>query len=230
MVAAILTRALENAKECLGVNVCSRRLNGTALEYALKFGVSSLMAKAVFHKGQRVYVKPVATWAMIENVNPQWVKGVEEPLRVTYDTGLGRDFQAHELAAEEKDPHKPDLLETENWRILRAVNRLSQEARDPRHPYPGTYPVVVTDEKDWGGWRVPMAEYDRDPQRVEHQSRVFANALRLMRVARELIEFAQDYPHETPGQLLELAKQAEMTLAAVYHEPTPRADSPAQAV
>ena len=63
------------------------------------------MAKAVFHKGQRVYVKPVATWAVIEQVHPQWVKGVEEPLRVTYDTGLGRDFQAHELAAEEKDPH-----------------------------------------------------------------------------------------------------------------------------
>ena len=72
------------------------------------------MAKAVFHKGQRVYVKPVATWAVIEEVRPQWVKGVEEPLRVSYDTGLGRDFQAHELAAEEKDPHKPDLIETES--------------------------------------------------------------------------------------------------------------------
>lgn len=183
------------------------------------------MAKAVFHKGQRVYVKPVATWAVIEQVHPQWVKGVEEPLRVTYDTGLGRDFQAHELAAEEKDQHKPDLIETENWRILRAVNRLSQDARDPRHPYPGTYPVVVTDEMDWGGWRVPMSEYDRDPQRIEHQSRVFANALRLMRVARELIEFAQDYPQETPRQLQELAQQAEMTLSAVYHEPTPRMEA-----
>lgn len=183
------------------------------------------MAKAVFHKGQRVYVKPVATWATIENVHPQWVKGVEEPLRVTYDAGLGRDFQAHELAAEEKDPQKPDLIETENWRILRAVNRLSQDARDPRHPYPGTYPIVVTDEKDWGGWRVPMAEYDRDPQRVEHQSRVFANALRLMRVARELTEFAQDYPQETPRQMIELAQQAEMVLAAVYHETKPRMEA-----
>ncbi|MDZ4693479.1 hypothetical protein [Terricaulis sp.] len=179
------------------------------------------MAKAVFHKGQRVYVKPVATWAVIENVHPQWVKGVEEPLRVTYDTGLGRDFQAHELAAEDKEPQKPDLIETENWRILRAVNRLSADARDPRHPYPGTFPVVVTDEKDWGGWRVPMAEYDRDPTRVEHQSRIIANALRLMRVSRELIEFAQDNPHETPGQLLDLARQAEMVLAAIYHESAP---------
>jgi hypothetical protein len=187
------------------------------------------MAKAVFHKGQRVYVKPVATWAVIEHVNPQWVKGVEEPLRVTYDCGLGRDFHAHELAAEERAPEKPDLLEIENWRVLRAVNRLSADANDPRHPFPGTYPVVVTDEKDWGGWRVPMAEYDRDPNRIEHQARVIANALRLMRVARELIEFAQDYPHETPGQLLELAQQAEMVLAAVYHEPAPKADAVAAA-
>lgn len=182
------------------------------------------MAKAVFHKGQRVYVKPVATWAVIESVNPQWVKGVEEPLRVTYDTGLGRDFQAHELAAEEREPNKPDLIETENWRILRAVNRLSADGRDPRHPFPGTYPVVVTDEKDWGGWRVPMAEYDRDPQHIERQARIVANALRLMRVSRELIQFAQEYSHETPAQLMELAQQAEMVLAAIYHEPGPKPD------
>jgi hypothetical protein len=187
------------------------------------------MAKAVFHKGQRVFVKPVATWAVIESVNPQWVKGVEEPLRVTYNTGLGRDFQAHELGAEEQAPAKPDLIEIESWRVLRAVNRLSADARDPRHPNPGTFPVVVTDEKDWGGWRVPMAEYDRDPARVEHQARVIANALRLMRVARELIEFAQDNPDETPNQLSDLARQAEMLMAAIYHEATPRIAAPAAA-
>lgn len=187
------------------------------------------MAKAVFHKGQRVYVKPVGTWAAIERVNPQWVKGVEEPLRVTYDTGLGREFQAHELAAEDIEPTKPDLIETETWRVLRAVNRLSNDARDPRHPYPGTFPVVVTDEKDWGGWRVPMAEYDRDPQRVEHQARIVANALRLMRVARELVQFVQEFPHETPGQLTELAMQAEAVFAAIYHEAPPRMDAVAAA-
>ncbi len=182
------------------------------------------MAKAVFHKGQRVYVKPVATWAVIERVNPQWVKGVEEPLRVSYDTGLGREFQAHELAADEDEPAKPDLIETENWRVLRAVNRLSADARDPRHPHPGTFPVVVTDEMDWGGWRVPMSEYDRDPQRIEHQARVIANALRLMRVARELAQFAQDNPHETPSHLADLAAQAEMVFATIYHDPKPKLD------
>ena len=177
------------------------------------------MAKAVFHKGQRVYVKPVATWATIDRVNPQWVKGVEEPLRVTYDVSLGRDFHAHELAAEDRAPDKPDLLETENWRVLRSGNRLSADARANHHPFPGTYPVVVTDEKDWGGWRVPMAEYDRNPNHIEHQARVIVNALRLMRVARELIEFASDHPHETPDELRDLAKKSEMVLAAIYHEP-----------
>jgi len=182
------------------------------------------MAKAVFHKGQRVYVKPVGTWAAIERVNPQWVKGVEEPLRVTYDAGLGREFHAHELAAEDLEAVRPDLIETETWRVLRAVNRLSADARDPRHPYPGTFPVIVTDEKDWGGWRVPMAEYDRDPQRIEHQARVVANALRLMRVARELVQFVQEYPHETPAQLTDLAMQAETVFTAIYHDPAPRMD------
>lgn len=178
------------------------------------------MAKAVFHKGQRVYVKPVATWAVVEQVLPQWVKGVEEPLRVAYDVGLGREFQAHELVGEDRSPEKPDLLETENWRILRAANRLSAESRDARHPFPGTYPVVVTDEKDWGGWRVPMAEYDRHPARIELQARIIANGMRLMRVARELAEFASEYPQETAGQLQELARQAEVLLSGIYHDPT----------
>ncbi|MEQ1618614.1 MAG: hypothetical protein ABL883_09760 [Terricaulis sp.] len=177
------------------------------------------MAKALFHKGQRVFVRTVGTWAAVERVAPQWVKGVEEPLRITYDVGLGREFQAHELAAEEKEPSRPDLIVSENWRVLRASNRLSAEARDPRHPFPGTFPVVVTDEQDWGGWRVPMAEYDREPQRVEHQARVLANALQLMRVARSLVEFAQDFPDDTPGPLIDLARQAEMVLAAIYREP-----------
>src|SRR5262249_8177025 len=112
----------------------------------------------------------------------------------------------------------PDLIETENWRVLRAVNRLSADARDPRHPHPGTFPVVVTDEKDWGGWRVPMAEYDRDPERIEDQSPGLFHGLRVIPRARELIEFSQDKPHETPRALTELAQQAEMVMAMIYHD------------
>src|SRR5262249_48419489 len=152
------------------VKLCSRSFKATRVSPLPSGGRGARpMAKAVFHKGQRVYVKPVATWASVEQVLPQWVKGVEEPLRVTYDVGLGREFQAHELAAEDREAARPDLLETENWRILRGSNKLGAQCDATRHPFPGTYPVVVTDDKDWGGWRVPMAEYDRDPQRIEYQ-------------------------------------------------------------
>lgn len=174
------------------------------------------MAKACFHKGQRVFVKPVGTWTLVESVLPQWVKGVEEPLRVTYEVGLGREFQAHELAAEEAEVVQTDLLELEKWRILRAANRWRQ-GQDKTAVANGTFPVVVTDEQDWGGWRVPMAEYERDPERIEQQARVIANALKMMRVCRELVHIASDHAMETPPELLDLAAQAEAVLAAVYH-------------
>jgi hypothetical protein len=180
------------------------------------------MAKAVFHKGQRVFVKPVGTWAFIEAVMPQWVKGVEEPLRVTYEVGLGRDFQAHELVPEEVEQSSAELVETEKWRILRAPNRWRQGG-DVRQPNPGTFPVVVTDERDWGGWRVPMAEYERDPERIERQAKIIANALKLMRVCRELTHIAGDQAMDTPPALLELAAQAESVLTAVYHSANPNA-------
>ena len=174
------------------------------------------MAKAVFHKGQRVFVKPVGTWALIEAVMPQWVKGVEEPLKVTYECGLGRDFQAHELVAEVSETTDTDLVETEKWRILRAPNRWRQNGGDVRHGHTGTYPIVVTDEQDWGGWRVPMAEYERNPERIELQAKIIANAQKMMRVCRELSHIAADHAMEAPPALMDLAAQAETVLTTIY--------------
>ncbi|MDE3117167.1 MAG: hypothetical protein KGL26_16340, partial [Pseudomonadota bacterium] len=73
------------------------------------------MAKAQFHKNQRVYVRPVGTWALIEKVVPQWTKGLDEPLRVYYDVGLGREFAADELQAEQADVEHDDR-DHEQWR------------------------------------------------------------------------------------------------------------------
>ena len=56
--------------------------------------------KAQFHKNQRVYVKPVGTWALIERVVPHWVKGIDEPIRIHYDVGLGREFSAEGRGSE----------------------------------------------------------------------------------------------------------------------------------
>lgn len=176
------------------------------------------MAKAVFHKGQRVYVKPVGTWAQIEAVLPQWVKGVEEPLKVTYEVGLGREFQSHELISQEAPEKQTELVETEKWRVMRRPNRWEQQG-DVRHSRSGSYPVVVTDERDWGGWRVPVSEYERDPARIELQARVLANALKMLRVCRELTMLAADHALDTPAEIMALAAQAEDLLASIAQEP-----------
>src|SRR3989344_5353160 len=55
------------------------------------------MARAQFQKGQKVWVGCVGAWATIEKVQPVWAKGFDEPVRVTYDVGLGREFAAAEL-------------------------------------------------------------------------------------------------------------------------------------
>src|SRR5689334_18033690 len=111
-----------------------------------------VMARAQFHKNQRVYVRPVGTWALIERVVPHWTKGLEEPLRVLYDVGLGREFGADELQGEESEP--PAAGE-EPWRVVRAPNKWQSPSETVNHPYPGTHPVIVTGEVEWGGWRVP---------------------------------------------------------------------------
>jgi hypothetical protein len=181
------------------------------------------MAKAVFHKGQRVFVRPLGTWARIEKVVPQWVKDVDEPLRVFYDLGLGREFNSSELIAEVRDAREDEFL-GDMWRVTRRRNRWQMEGVDERHPHPGTHPVVVTDINDWGGWRVPAAEYDRDPDRVEFQARAMSRALDMVRLAREIADFAeaQNISLDGPrlpgvrGEIADMAAKAQAILADVY--------------
>lgn len=177
------------------------------------------MAKALFHKGQRVFVKSVGTWATVEAVVPQWVKGVEEPLKVFYDVGLNRDFGGHELIGEEQTkPARRWDDDIENWRVMRLRCQWELDSADKKNPHAGTYPAVVTDKLDWGGWRVPKAEYDRDPERIEYQARILANGLRLMRVARELALFAEEHTG-LPPVLADLATRADEILREIHHDP-----------
>ena len=181
------------------------------------------MAKALFHKSQRVYVKPVGTWALVERVIPHWVKDVQEPLRVTYDVGLGREFLGSELVSEAA-MNKRDLAsmgadedETlENWRIFRMRNKWQSGDEQASHPYPGTFPVVVTDDQDWGGWRVPGAEYDRDPARIEHQARLIASAPEMLRVVKRFADLAAEQPHDLPEALINDMKRCASILRQVY--------------
>jgi hypothetical protein len=166
------------------------------------------MAKAQFHKNQRVYVRPVGTWALVEKVVPHWTKGLDEPLRVYYDVGLGREFSADELQAELPAADKADY-DHESWRIVRARNKWQPAEDCSRHPVPGTYPIVITGQAEWGGWRVPGAEYDLDPQKVERQARLIAAAPRLADLAASLVSWARKSGEDMPSELADLAHAAQ---------------------
>jgi hypothetical protein len=172
------------------------------------------MAKAQYHKNQRVYVRPVGTWALVERVVPHWAKGLDEPIRVFYDVGLGREFGADELQAEEPTAENKDDA-AESWRVIRARNKWQPAEDCARHPVPGTYPIVITGEADWGGWRVPGAEYDLDPAKVERQARLISAAPKLASFANSLIEWARKSGEEMPTELVELAHSAQDILTRV---------------
>ena len=165
------------------------------------------MAKAQFHRNQKVWVETVGTWAVIEKVIPIWARGFDEPVRIAYDVGLGREFLAQDLKAEE---HTEDAGATDGgaWRLMRARNKWQQAEDCGHHPYPGTFPVVVTDSADWGGWRVPGAEYDRDPHKIEHQARLIEAAPRLLALARDLAALVAEEPEDAPAPIVELAQRA----------------------
>jgi hypothetical protein len=177
------------------------------------------MAKAQFHKNQRVYVKPVGTWALVERVVPHWTKGLDEPIRVVYDCGLGRDFTADELQAEEPLSDRAVPIGTERWRVVRARNKWQPVEDCARHPVPGTYPVVITGEAEWGGWRVPGAEYDLDPTKIERQARLIALSPRLAAFAEGLVEWARRSGEEIPSSLSDMAHEAQDILIAIERTP-----------
>lgn len=177
------------------------------------------MAKAVFQKNQKVWVESVGAWAVIEKIVPIWAKGFDEPVRVTYDVGLGREFHAHELKPEDRGGDG-EAAEGEGWRLMRAKNKWQQEVDCAHHPFPGTYPVVVTDQADWGGWRTPGAEYDRDPARIERQARLIASAPRLQAIARELIALVSESPEDAPPALLDMARRAAVIERYVQEVPS----------
>ena len=103
----------------------------------------------------------------------------------------------------------------ENWRVTRARNKWQATEDCSRHPIPGTYPVVMTGETEWGGWRVPGAEYDLDPLKIERQAQMIAAAPRLASVVRTLIEWARRSGEEMPAELAQLAHSAQDVLSDV---------------
>ena len=163
------------------------------------------MAKAIFQRNQKVWVESVGVWATVEKIVPVWAKGFDEPVKVTYDVGLGRDFQANELRGEQGGGDAAMAEGAPPWRLLRARNKWQAEEDSSHHPYPGSYPVVVTDPNDWGGWRVPGAEYDRDPYKIEFQARLIASAPHLLTLARQVVQIVDESAGDAPPELQRIA-------------------------
>ncbi|MGZ3306520.1 MAG: hypothetical protein ACXU8U_11730, partial [Asticcacaulis sp.] len=101
-----------------------------------------------------------------------------------------------------------------------------EESRN--HPFPGTHPIIVTDVNDWGGWRVPGAEYDRDPVLIELQARLIAAAPQLLHLAKSLREYVRRNAEDLDDDLVALARQAEALRKQVETSPM-AADAPARA-
>ncbi len=171
------------------------------------------MARAQFHKNQRVYVRPVGTWAQIERIVPHWTKGLEEPIRIHYDVGLGREFVSDELQAETEATSATD--EGDHWRVLRARNKWQSDSETASHPYPGTHPVVATSESEWGGWRVPGSEYALSPVRIERQARMIATAPRLASIVRKLAEWSAKSRASVPESLSDVVRECREAIAAL---------------
>jgi hypothetical protein len=166
------------------------------------------MAKAVFHKNQRIYVKTVGTWSTIERVLPHWAKGLDEPLRIFYDVGLGREFSAEELQTEQAQNAAVASIGSENWRLIRSKNKYKSPEECGNHPYPGTHPQIVTGEAEWGGWRVPGAEYDLYPEKIEVQARMIVSAPKMAALLRVLNEFVKLEAENVPHEVQTLCKEA----------------------
>lgn len=173
------------------------------------------MAKAKYHKSQRVFVKPVGTWAHVEAVVPTWVKGCEEPIRISYDCGMGREFAQEELEEESAALQVNAGNGLGPWRILRGHNRWKSADQCKHHPFPGTHPMVVTTDRDWGGWRVPGAEYDLDPYRIEHQAQLIVRAPLFMKLLEEFLQLADQEPENLSDDMTKLVQVTRRVLSEV---------------
>ena len=145
---------------------------------------------------------------------PHWTKGLDEPLRDLLRRGLGREFSADELQAETPSTAVQRDV-TKAGASIRARNKWQPAEDCARHPVPGTYPVVITGQAEWGGWRVPGAEYDLDPPRVERQARLIASAPQFEIFAQDLVEWARKIRRRHAEPLADLAHEAQDLLAHV---------------
>jgi hypothetical protein len=73
--------------------------------------------------------------------------------------------------------------------------------------------MIVTAERDWGGWRVPGAEYDLDPYRIEPE--IIVRAPIFMKLLEKFVEHAELEPENLSDDLTKLAQIARRIISEV---------------
>ena len=73
----------------------------------------------------------------------------------------------------------------------------------------------MTTERDWGGWRVPGAEYDLDPYRIEHQAEIIVRAPILLKLLEEFVERAEQEPENLSEDMTKLAQLARRIISEI---------------
>ncbi|MBZ0217005.1 MAG: hypothetical protein K8F25_10665, partial [Fimbriimonadaceae bacterium] len=128
-----------------------------------------------------------------------------------YDIGMGRPFMADELEAEDVAVGR-DITKEGEWRILRGQNKWRTAEECSHHPFPGTHPIVATGDLDWGGWRVPGTEYDRDPLRIEQQAYLISKAPVMAGLLADLVRLSDEIGDDLPSGIQDLALRARKQL------------------
>jgi hypothetical protein len=147
---------------------------------------------------------------------PVWVKGCDEPFKVAYDCGMGREFAPEELEQESVAlQNGGNGMVGGEWRVMRGQNRWKSAEQCGHHPFPGTHPMVVTTENEWGGWRVPGAEYDLDPYRIEQQAQIIVRAPVVLKLLEQFLQHADQEPENLGDGLTKLAQLARRILDEV---------------
>jgi hypothetical protein len=75
--------------------------------------------------------------------------------------------------------------------------------------------MIVTTERDWGGWRVPGAEYDLDPYRIEHQAEIIVRAPILLKLLEEFVERAEQEQETLSEDMTKLAQLAPRIISEI---------------
>jgi len=141
-----------------------------------------------------------------------WAKGIDEPLRVYYDVGLGREFAADELQAEQplaENGHAATRIGASCAPGINGSRRKIAHAIPSRH----------LSDRYHGAGRVgrlarPGAEYDLDPLRIERQA-ASSPAYPARKLRAGTGPMGAQVRREMPVALADLAHQAQDILANV---------------